>query len=246
MDPIQCLSDDIWMSILSYLSHPELISAQRVSKRWLHALVPAPSLHRKVYFINSKHQISLKTLRTFISMANEKISSFEFDADTMMHLTPLVPIYPHLQRLIIEHKTGVMSTIFSIAFQLSDGLYHNLPNLRTAIFHRGMLLNNEILTLVTIAPNLEELQCYRAIIWLDRLELMKYCKIRRLRIEGYSERSANSAWGGRSPSILQYLPDLEELVLGLDSLLVMDLTMNSKIRYIDFLPSSSVFSFIQL
>src|SRR6266496_31715 len=195
MDPIQCLSDDIWMSILSYLSYPELISAQRVSKRWLHYLVTVPYLHRNVSFLNSKHQISLKTLRTVIFMANEKISSLEFDADTMMHLTPLVPIYSHLQRLIIEHKNGVMSTIFNIAFQLSDGLYHILPNLRTAVFHHGMLLNNEIVTLITMAPNLEELQCFRAVIWLDRLELMNSCKIKRLRIEGYSERSANSALG---------------------------------------------------
>ena len=70
-------------------------------------------------------------------------------------------------------------------------------------------------------------------------------------IKGYSERSAGPAWdvrfpvSRRSPLILQYLPDLEELVLGLDSLLVMDLTMNPKIRYLDFLPGSSVISFIQ-
>ena len=106
-------------------------------------------------------------------MANGHISSLEFDADTLLYLTPLVLIYPHLQRLIIEHKNGVMSTIFNIAFQFTNGLYHNLPSLRTAVFHRGMLLNNEIVTLMTMAPNLEELECYRAVTWLDRLELIE-------------------------------------------------------------------------
>ena len=251
MDPIQRLSDDILIYILSYLSYPELTSAQRVSKRWLHYFATVPHLHRKVSFLNSKHQITLKTLRAVLSMANGHISSLEFDADTLLYLTPLVRIYPHLRRLIIEHKNGVMSTIFNIAFQLPNGLYHNLPSLRTAVFHHGMLLNNEIVTLITMAPNLEELECHKAVTWLDRLELMSFCKIKRLRIKGYSERSAGPAWdvrfpvSRRSPLILQYLPDLEELVLGLDSLLVMDLTMNPKIRYLDFLPGSSVISFIQ-
>jgi hypothetical protein len=250
MDPIQRLSDDVLISTLSYLSYPELVSAQRVSKIWLHYFTTVPYLHRKVSFLNSKHQITLKTLRAVISMANGHISSLEFDADTLLYLTPLVPIYPHLQRLIIEHKNGVMSTIFNIAFQLPSGLYHNLPSLRIAVFHRGMLLNNEIVTLLTVAPNLEELECYRAAVWLDRLELMNFCKINRLRIRGYSERSTSPAWDirfavNRSPLILQYFPDLEELVLGLDSLVVMDLTMNPKIRYLDFLPGSPVISFIQ-
>lgn len=253
-DPIQCLPDEILISILSYLPYSDLIAAQRVSKGWLHYLVTDPYLHRHVSFLDSKHQITLKTLRSVLAMANGRVSYLAFNADTLMHLTPLVLIYPHLQQLIIAHKTGIMSTIFNIAFQSTAGTYHILPNLRTAIFRHGTLLNNEIVTLFSMAPNLEEFECRRAVVWLDNFERLvgdiKDCKIKRLAIKGYSERAARGEWGStvpltlnRSPTILRHLPLLEELALGLDTMQVLDLTSNSEIRYLDFLPDSPVVSF---
>jgi hypothetical protein len=189
-------------------------------------------------------------------MANGRVSYLAFNADTLMHLTPLVLIYPHLQQLIIEHKTGIMSTIFNIAFQTTASTYHNLPNLRTAIFRHGTLLNNELVLLLSMAPNLEEFECRRAVVWVDDFEQLvddiKDCKIKRLAIKGYSERAVHRGWMStvslplqRSPMILRYLPLLEELVLGLDIMQVLDLSSNPKIRYLDFLPDSPVTSFVQ-
>ena len=216
----------------------------------------SPYLHRNVSFLNSKHQITLKSLRSVLAMANGRVSCLAFNADTLMHLTPLVLIYPHLQQLIIEHKTGIMSTIFNIAFQTTVSTYHNIPNLRTAIFRHGTLLNNELVILLSIAPNLEEFECRRAVVWVDKFDQLvgdiKDCKIKRLAIKGYSERAAHPGWMStgslplqRSPTILRYFPLLEELVLGLDIMQVLNLSSNPKIRYLDFLPDSPVMSFVQ-
>ena len=166
-DPIERLPDDLLITIFSSLTFREVIAAQRVSRGWLYYLVTNPYLLRHVTFLNSKHPITLKTLRTVIAVSQGRILSLEFDADTLIHLTPLVPVYPHLQQLIIEHKTGIMGTIFNIAFQSAPGTYYNLPSLRAAVFKHGMLLNNEVVTLLSMAPNLEEFECRSSLV--DRL-----------------------------------------------------------------------------
>lgn len=133
--------------------------------------------------------------------------------------------------------------------------YFNLPKLRTAVFHQGMLLNNEVITLLSMAPNLEELECRSALVKLDFLDLTDNTtqwNLKRLNIKHYSEEKHSlgleesvQARLIRTPAILRFLPYLEELTLGIDSLQVMDLTWNPRIRYVDFLPGSSVTSFIQ-
>ena len=254
-DPIERLPDDLLITIFSSLPFREVIAAQRVSRGWLHYLVTNPYLLRYVSFLNSKHPITLKTLRTVIAVSQGRILSLEFNADTFMHLTPLVPVYPHLQELTIEHETGIMGTIFNIAFQSAPSTYYNLPNLRAAIFKHGMLLNNEVVILLSMAPNLEEFECRSSLVdreRIDSLEKTAY-KLKKLRIAHYSERTnfqthtREQSHGRllRSPAILRLLPLLEELVLGIDALQVLDLTLNPMIRYLDLLPRSPVLSFIQ-
>jgi len=210
-----------------------------------------------VSFLNSKHQISLRTIRTMISVTQGRISSFEFDTTTLRHLTPLAPMYPYLQRLVINLETGYMGTIFQIAFRKeTSDLFYSLPNLRTAILQHGLLLNNEVATLLSIAPHLEELECRSAWVMLDFLESLDHSvqwKLKRLSIEHYSERMKPAeeihevvhAQVSHAPALLRFLPDLEELTLGVEYLQVMDLTSNPKIRYIDFTPKSSILSFVQ-
>jgi F-box-like len=256
-DPVQSLPDDILLPIFSCLSFHEIIGIQRVSSIWLSYVLTEPRLHRHVSFLNSKHQISLRTIRTMISVTQGRISSFEFDTTTLRHLTPLAPMYPHLQRLVINLETGYMGTIFQIAFRKeTSDLFYSLPNLRTAIFQHGLLLNNEVATLLSIAPNLEELECRSAWVMLHFLESLDHSvqwKLKRLSIEHYSERMKPAeelhevvhAQVSQSSALLRFLPDLEELTLGVEYLQVMDLTSNPKIRYIDFTPKSSIVSFVQ-
>ena len=192
-------------------------------------------------------------------MADGCVRSLEFSAGTLMHLTPLVLMYPHLQRLVIEHNSNIMSTIFSIAFQASLGSYHQLPNLRTAIITHGVLLNNELITLISMAPHLEEIECRKAIVTLDLHEFehaLENCRIKRLRIKAYSEqrkmadrfmpnpRRAN-IHARDSPLILRFMPLLEELVLGIEFMQILDLSMNPRIRYVDFTRHTHVVSFPQ-
>lgn len=246
------------ISIFSYLSFPEIIAAQRVSRGWLSYLVTEPRLYRSVSFLNSKHQIPLKALRAAIAISHGRILSLEFHASTLVHLTPLAPIYPHLRRLLIKNQTGFMSTVFRIAFQMDNSnIYYGLPNLRKAIFEHGILLSNEVITLLSMAPNLEELECRSARVILDLLGLTDNTtqwKLKRLSIRHYSEEMTRLPAGLeasvharliRTPAILRFLPYLEELTLGIDSLQVMDLTLNTRLRYLDFLPRSAVVSFIQ-
>jgi hypothetical protein len=250
-DPIERLPNDILIIVFSCLSFPEIMALQRVSRGWRHYIVTNPLLYRNVSFLNSKHQISLRTLRTIIALANDRIFSLEFSADTLMHLTPLAPIYPYLQRLIVEQKNGIMATIFNIAFQLAPGSFYDLPNLRIAIFKHGMLLNNEFITLLCMAPNLEEFTCRTALVMLEQLDLFdktKECRLKLLRIEHYIERvqpGPRPSRLNRSPAILPFVPLLEKLVLGMDSLQVLDLTHNCKLRYLEILAASPVFSIIQ-
>ena len=258
LDPLYRLPEDILISIFSYLSFPEIIAAQRVSRSLLSYLVTEPRLYRSVSFLNSKHQIPLKALRSAIAISHGRILSLEFHASTLVHLTPLAPIYPHLRRLLIKHQTGFMSTVFRIAFQTDKSdVFYGLPNLRKAIFEHGILLSNEVITLLSIAPNLEELECRSARVILDLLGLTDNTtqwKLKRLSIHHYSEEMTRLPAGLeasvharliRTPAILRFLPYLEELTLGIDSLQVMDLTLNPKLRYVDFLPRSAVMSFIQ-
>ena len=258
MDPLYRLSEDVLISIFSYLSYPEIIAAQRVSKVWLSYLVTEPRLYRCVSFLDSKHQIPLKALRAAITISHGRIASLEFNASTLVHLTPLAPIYPYLKRLLIKHQTGFMSTVFRIAFQMvNSNMYYSLPNLRTAIFQHGILISNEVVTLLSMAPNLEELECRSARVILDLLGLTDNTtqwKLKRLSIHHYSEEMTRLPVGLeasmharliRTPAILRFLPHLEELTLGIDSLQVMDLTLNPRLRYLDFLPGSAVVSFIQ-
>lgn len=192
-------------------------------------------------------------------MADGRVLSLEFSAGTLMHLTPLVLMYPHLQRLVIEHNSNIMSTIFSIAFQVSFGSYHQLPNLRTAIITHGVLQKNELITLISMAPNLEEFQCRKAVVKLDLLEFetaLENCRIKRLRIKAYSERTKTpdrhelnsrqtNLHSRQSPLILRFMPLLEELVLGIEYMQTLDLSANQRIRYVDFTRHTHVVSFIQ-
>ena len=193
-------------------------------------------------------------------MADGRVVSLEFSAGTLMHLTPLVHVYPHLQRLVIEHNSNIMSTIFSIAFQVSLGSYHKLPILRTAVITHGVLLKNELITLISMAPNLEEFQCRKAIVTLDSDEFetaLENCRIKRLRIYAYSERRKTrpDRWlstsrqtnmhATQSPIILQFMPLLEELVLGIECMQILDLSANTRIRHVDFTVHSHVVSFVQ-
>lgn len=254
-DPIERLPADILITIFSALPFREVIAAQRVSRGWLHYLVTNPYLLRHVNFLNSKHPISLKTLRTVIAVSEGRVKSLEFSAETMMHLTPLVPVYPHLEKLSIEHQTGIMGTIFNIAFQSAPGIYYHLPSLRVAIFKHGMLLNNEVVTLLSMAPNLEEFECRSSAVDCERIEVLEKTtyKLKKLRIAHYSERTKSrhhleeQTHGRlvRSPAILRLLPSLQELVLGIDALQVLDLTLNPMLRYLDLLSRSPVLSFIQ-
>ena len=248
------MPDDILISVFSSLPFREIITAQRVSRGWLYYLVSNPYLLRHVTFLNSKHPITLKTLRTVIAISQGRILSLEFNADTLMHLTPLVPLYPHLQQLTIEHKTGIMGTIFNIAFQSSPSSYYNLPSLRVAIFKHGMLLNNEVVTLLSMAQNLEEFECRSSLVDRERVDSLETTyKLKKLRIAHYSERTKarphleEQTHGRlvRNPAILRLLPFLEELVLGVDALQVLDLTLNPRLRYLDLLPRSPILSFIQ-
>jgi len=251
------LPDDILVSVFSYLSYPELITCQRVSKGWRSYLVSEPAFHRHVSFLNSKHPIPLKAIRTAITIAENRIRSMEFNASTLVHLTPLAPIFPYLERLVITQKTGYLSTLFLIMFRQENwGPFHQLPSLRTAIFQHGMLLSNEVIILLSTAPNLEHLECRSARVLLDFLQLTDNStqwRLKKLRIEHYSEQMTSlpsleepvQSRVIRTPSILRFLPDLEELTLGIDALQVIDLTLNPKIRYLDFLPRSAVVSFIQ-
>jgi len=252
------LPEDVLITIFSNLSFPEIIAAQRVSKVWLSYLVTEPRLYRRVSFLDSKRQIPLKALRAAIAISHGRISSLEFNASTLVHLTPLAPIYPYLKRLLIKHQTGFMSTVFRIAFQMGNSnIYYNLPNLRTAIFKQGILISNEVVTLFSMAPNLEELECKSARVILDLLGLTDNTtqwKLKKLSIHHYSEEMSRlpagleaSIHAGliRTPAILRFLPYLEELTLGIDSLQVMDLSLNTKLRYLDFLPGSAVTSFMQ-
>ena len=254
-DPVQRLPDDLLITIFSFLPFHEVIAAQRVSRGWLHYLVTNPYLLQHVTFLNTKHPITLKTLRTVIAVSEGRIKTLEFSADSMMHLTPLVPVYPHLQQLTIELKTGIMGTIFNIAFQSAPGAYYTLPSLRVAIFKHGMLLNNEIVIILSMAPNLEELECRSSLVDCERIELLGNMthKLKKLRIAHYSERmeyrpQLEEQTHGRlmrSPMILRLLPSLQELVLGIDALQVLDLTLNPMLRYLDLLPRSHILSFIQ-
>lgn len=258
MDPMYRLPEDVLITVFSNLSFPEIIAAQRVSKVWLSYLVTEPRLYRRVSFLDSKHQIPLKALRAAIAISHGRISSLEFNASTLVHLTPLAPTYPYLARLLIKHQTGFMSTVFRIAFQMGNSnIYYNLPNLRTAIFKQGILISNEVVTLFSMAPNLEELECKSARVILDLLGLTDNTtqwKLKKLSIHHYSEEMSRlpagleaSIHAGliRTPAILRFLPYLEELTLGIDSLQVMDLSLNTKLRYLDFLPGSAVTSFMQ-
>ena len=208
----------------------------------------------------SKHHITLRTLRTVLAMADGRVISLEFSAGTLMHLTPLVLMYPHLQRLVIEHNSNIMSTIFNIAFQVSFDSYHKLPNLRTAVITHGVLLKNELITLISIAPNLEEFQCRKAVVTLDSDALenaLENCRMKRLRIYAYSERRKTQPirWlstsrqtnmhARHSPMILQFMPLLEELVLGIECMQILDLSANRRIRHVDFTVHSHVVSFVQ-
>jgi hypothetical protein len=147
--------------------------------------------------------------------------------------------------------TGHMSTIFHIAFRHgTSNLYYKLPSLRIAIFPRGMLLNNEVAILLSIASNLEELECRSAWVNLELLDSFDHTvewQLKRLRIEQYSEiadpqmarvSEAARAHLVRAPKLLRYLPYLEELTLGGDYLRVIDLSSNPRIRYFNFLPAS--------
>ena len=258
MDPMYRLPEDVLITVFSNLSFPEIIAAQRVSKVWLSYLVTEPRLYRRISFLDSKHQIPLKALRAAIAISHGRISSLEFNASTLVHQTPLAPTYPYLARLLIKHQTGFMSTVFRIAFQMGNSnIYYNLPNLRTAIFKQGILISNEVVTLFSMAPNLEELECKSARVILDLLGLTDNTtqwKLKKLSIHHYSEEMSRlpagleaSIHAGliRTPAILRFLPYLEELTLGIDSLQVMDLSLNTKLRYLDFLPGSAVTSFMQ-
>ena len=258
MDPLYWLPDDLLICVFSYLPFHELITLQRVSKAWFSYIFTEPRLYRHVSFLHSRHQIPLKALRAAITNSAGRISSLEFDASTLVHLTPLAPIYPYLRRLVISHQTGFMSTVFRIAFQIDNSnMFYNLPNLRTAIFKHGILLSNEVVTLLSMAPNLEELECRSARVILDLLGLTDGTtrwKLKRLSILHYSEvltrfpadfeESVQTSLI-RTPALLRFLPYLEELTLGIDSLQVMDLTLNPRLTYVDFLRGSAVTSFIQ-
>jgi F-box-like len=263
-DPIEQLPYDLLISIFSLLSIPDLIAAQRVSRTWLSYLSTEHRLYQKVSFIDSKQPIPLKIMLQVIRISRGRISSLEFNTTTLRHLTPLVPIYPHLQQLVIRHEAGYLSALFKIAFKFEE-TYFPLPNLRKAIFQDCFLLDNEISTLLSMAPNLEDLECRAAAvnieldtasIHLDLPDLPDHSKgqkLKRLKIEHYSERLIASTGDVeafphrrlRSPVILRSLPNLEELTLGQESLQVLDLTLNPKIRYLDFLPRSPVISFLQ-
>jgi hypothetical protein len=252
------LPDDILLSIFPYLSYPEIISSQRVSRSWRDYVLSEPALHTHVSFLESKHPIPLRTIRAAISIAQNRILSLEFDARTLMYLTPFSTIFPYLEHLVIRQEyTGYLSTIFHIMFLRLDGSFHPLPRLRTVIFRHGALLSNELIILLAAASNLETLECRSARVNLDYLELLDEIaqwKLKKLRIEHYSESVSHSPLelvmqptqrAIRSPAILRFLPYLEELTLGVDAFQVMDLTMNQRMRYLDFLPQSAIVSFIQ-
>ena len=257
---MECFPDDILINIFCYLPFNEIISAQRVCRGWLSYLVTEPRLYRHVSFLNSKHPIPLKTLRAVIAICNARISSMEFNASTLMHLTPLAPIYPSIQRLVIMQETGYMGTIFHIAMRKPHvPEYYPLPQLRTAIFHCGMLLNNEVMLLLSSAPNLEELECRSAWVMLNLSEILDdrvKWKIKRLTVEHYQERVVHDISSppnddgephrySRTVALTRFMEDLEELTLGVDSKTVMDLSRNTKIRYLDFTKKSTINSFIQ-
>ena len=251
VDPVRMLPDDLLFLIFSYLPFHDLISAQRVSRRWQAYLTTESRLYRSVSFLNSKHQIPLTTIQKVISSANSRIISLEFNLATLVHMTPLVPIYPYLERLEIMHSGKYLSHIFQIALQHSKvGGYHNLPSLRIAIFHESMLLNNELVTLLCIAANLENFECQAVRVSADKLDDLRdsHLKVKRLCIHRYSQDRHSPPLSPsehrKSPAaILYHLPDLEELTLGLEWQ-VLDLTNNRKIRYLDCL-HGQISSFIQ-
>jgi F-box-like len=250
-DPLEFLPTDILVSIFSYLPFLDLISAQQVSNKWRDYLTNDPFIYRTISLADCTYSIPPTVLRKAIHLAKGRILTLEIRAHSIMDTRPLVAMYPQLRYLLVVGERYHL-TVFHSLFRVAPGSYYDLPNLRIARFRDEALMNSEFVTLLSMAPNLEEFECRTALVMAERLDLAdkKRYRLKKLKILHYAEKEENQIPANRrrlrgGPIILRPLPFLEELVLGIERILVLDLTYNPRLRYLDLLPASPIVSFVQ-
>jgi F-box-like len=237
-DPIQRFPYVVLISILSYLSFSEVVAAQRVSRQWHSYLQNEPFVYRHLSFLGSKHNISTKTLRRIVSASKGCVSSLEFTMLRLQYFAPFTSIYHHIERLVVYGTFyDDMSKIF---INKRNSSHPQVLSLRTVIFGGCRIWVEQLIQILLNTPNLEEFECKYVIGKVDvqGLECLGKWGLKRLRIRYYSElpleHGVELVDDNRSPVLIRVLPELEELVLGLESSKVLDLTPNTNLRHLDF------------